>query len=45
MQPGVYPGVAKAGELQSQGAKGAAVVGYRKPLGTSDLEFSGFPGG
>ena len=40
-----HPHVAKAGGLQSQGAKGAVVVGYRKPLATPDLESSGFPVG
>jgi hypothetical protein len=39
------PNVAKAGGLQSQGAKGDAVVGYCKPLATPDLEPSGFPEG
>jgi len=39
------PNVAKAGALQSQGGKGEAVVNYRKPLATKDLEFSGFPEG
>jgi hypothetical protein len=39
------PIVAKAGELQSQGAKGEAVVGYCEPLATPDLELSGFPEG
>ena len=37
--------VAKVGGLQSQGVKGDAVVGYREPLTTQDLESSGFPGG
>jgi len=37
--------VAKAGGLQSQGVKGAAVVIYRKPLTTQDLKSSGFPEG
>ncbi len=41
----VYSNVAKAGGLQSQGGKGEAVVNYRKPLTTQDLEFSGFPEG
>ena len=36
--------VAKVGGLQSQGVKGDAVVGYREPLTTRDLESSGFPG-
>jgi hypothetical protein len=35
----------KAGGLQSQGVKGEAVVGYRDPLTTQDLKFSGFPEG
>jgi hypothetical protein len=39
------PSVAKVGGLQSQGANGAAVVRYRKPLATQDLEPSGFPEG
>ncbi len=38
-----YPNVAKVGGLQSQDAKGEAVVGYCKPLATPDLEPSGFP--
>ena len=38
-----YPIVAKVGGLQSQGGKGEAVVYYRKPLTTRDLEPSGFP--
>ena len=37
--------VAKVGGLQSPGVKGDAVVGYREPLTTQDLESSGFPGG
>ena len=37
--------VANAGGLQSQGGKGKAVVSYRKPLTTQDLEFSGVPEG
>jgi hypothetical protein len=41
----VNPNVAKAGGLQRQGAKGAAVVGYCKPLATPDLKSSGFPEG
>jgi len=41
----VNPNVAKAGGLQSQGAKGAAVVDYCKPLATPDLKFSDFPKG
>ena len=39
----VYPNVAKVGGIQSQGAKGAAVVIYCNPLATPDLESSGFP--
>ncbi len=39
------PNVAKVGGLHSQGAKGAAVVGYCKPLATPDMESSGFPEG
>jgi hypothetical protein len=42
---GVNPDVAKAGGHQRQGAKGAAVVVYCKPLATPDLESSGFPEG
>jgi hypothetical protein len=38
-----YPDVAKALGLQSQGAKGEAVISYREPLATQDLESSGFP--
>ena len=41
----VCPNIAKAGGRQSQGEKGEAVVNYRKPLTTQDLEFSGFPEG
>ena len=37
------PNVAKAGAIQSQGAKGAAVVYYCNPLATPDLDCSGFP--
>jgi len=37
------PSVAKAGAIQSQGAKGAAVVIYCNPLATPDLDGSGFP--
>jgi putative N6-adenine-specific DNA methylase len=37
------PNVAKAGAIQSQGAKGAAVVIYCNPLATPDLDGSGFP--
>jgi hypothetical protein len=39
------PNVAKAGGLQSQGVKGEAVLGYRKPLTKKDLMPSGFPEG
>ena len=39
----IYPNVAKAGAIQSQGAKGAAVVFYCNPLATPDLDCSGFP--
>jgi hypothetical protein len=39
------PNVAKAGGFQSQGAEGAVVVSYCKPLATPDLESSGFPAG
>ncbi len=39
----INPSVAKVGGLQSQGAKGKAVVCYCEPLATPDLEFSGFP--
>jgi hypothetical protein len=39
----IYPNVAKAGGLQSQGVKGEAVVGYRDLLTTQDLKSSGFP--
>jgi hypothetical protein len=39
----VIPNVAKAGGLQSQGDKGAAVVVYCKPLATPDMKSSGFP--
>jgi hypothetical protein len=41
----VYPNVAKAGGLQSQGAKGEVVVVYLDPLATQDLKSSGFPEG
>jgi hypothetical protein len=41
----INPNVAKVGGLQSQGAKGAAVVVYCKPLATRDLKSSGFPAG
>jgi len=37
--------VAKVGGLQSQGVKGDAVVGYREPLATQNLESPGFHGG
>jgi len=40
-----YSNVAKAGELQSRGVKGEAVVDYREPLTTKDLKLSGFPVG
>jgi hypothetical protein len=43
--PETYPNVSKAGGLQSPGVKGEAVVGYRDPLKTQDLKFSGFPEG
>jgi len=39
----VVPNVAKAGAIQSQGTKGAAVVIYCNPLATPDLNGSGFP--
>jgi hypothetical protein len=41
----INPIVAKAGWLQSRGIKGEAVVIYRNPLITKDLESSGFPRG
>jgi hypothetical protein len=41
----INPIVAKAGWLQSQGIKGEAVIIYRNPLITKDLESSGFPRG
>jgi hypothetical protein len=41
----IYPNIAKAGGLQSQGVKGEAVISYRNPLTTQDLKFSGFPAG
>jgi len=41
----LYLNVAKAGGLQSQGAKGEAVVIYCEHLATPDLESSGFPEG
>ena len=40
----LYPNVAKAGGLQSQGVKGEAVIGYRNPLITRDLKSSSSPG-
>jgi hypothetical protein len=39
----IDPNVAKAGAIQSQDAKGAAVVIYCNPLATPDLDGSGFP--
>jgi uncharacterized protein YheU (UPF0270 family) len=36
---------ARVGGLQSQGAKGEAVVGYREPLATLNLKSSGTPEG
>ena len=45
MVSGGYPYVAKVGGLQSQGAKGEAIVIYCEPLATKDLEPSGFPAG
>jgi hypothetical protein len=36
---------ARVGGLQSQGAKGEAVVGYREPLATLNLKSSGMPEG
>jgi len=41
----VTPNVVKVGRLQSQGAKGDAVVVYCEPFATQDLESSGFPEG
>ena len=41
----VNPNVAKVGGLQSQDGEGEAVVHYREPLTTRDLEPSGFPVG
>ena len=41
----LYPNVAKAGGLQSQGVKGEVVVVYHDPLTTQDLKSSGFPEG
>jgi hypothetical protein len=37
--------VAKGGWLQSRDIKGEAVIIYRNPLITKDLELSGFPRG
>jgi glycosyltransferase involved in cell wall biosynthesis len=45
MFDGVNANVAKVGGLQSQGVKGEAVVHYREPLTTQNLEPSGFPAG
>jgi hypothetical protein len=39
---GTHPNSANAGGLQSQGAKGEAVVVYCDPLATPDMESSGF---
>ena len=39
----VYPNVAKAGGIQSQDAKGAAVGIYCNPLATPELDSSRFP--
>ena len=41
----IYPNVAKAGGLQSQGVKGEVVVVYLESLTTQDLKSSGFPEG
>ena len=41
----LYPNVAKAGALQSQGTKGDAVALYCDPLVTPDMKRSGFPEG
>jgi hypothetical protein len=41
----LYPNVAKAGGLQSQGVKGEVVVVYLESLTTQDLKSSGFPAG
>ncbi|MFC1886834.1 hypothetical protein ACFLZM_07245, partial [Thermodesulfobacteriota bacterium] len=41
----INPNVAKVGGFQSQGVKGEAVIGYRKPLTTQELKFSVFPEG
>jgi hypothetical protein len=43
--PFSYLNFARVGGLQSQGAKGEAVVGYRKPLATLNLKSSGTPEG
>ena len=43
LRPIINPGVAKAGGLQSQDGKGEAVMHYREPLTTQDLESSDFP--
>jgi hypothetical protein len=40
-----YLNFARVGGLQSQGAKGEAVVGYREPLATRNLKSSGTPEG
>jgi len=39
----INPNVAKAGGIQSQGAKGVAVEIYCNPLATSELDCCGFP--
>jgi hypothetical protein len=39
----MYPDIAKAGGLQSQGVNSEAVISYRNPLTTQDLKPSGFP--
>jgi hypothetical protein len=41
----LYLNFARVGGLQSQGAKGEAVVGYREPLATLNLKSSGTPEG
>jgi len=41
----VYPNVANAGGLQSQGVKGEVVVFYFEPLTTQNLKSSGVPEG
>jgi hypothetical protein len=41
----VYPNVANAGGLQSQGVKGEVVVFYFESLTTQNLKFSGVPEG